>query len=655
MAKATPALAGRASSPLMRPPCTFQPHPDLYEELATNVFKHYSYYKKDQIDKAYIPSYLYLGGAGTGKSRHGSEFASSIQEAINLRIQDPLYHELAQRLKKAYVFHVSFENGTSLMNKEKSDPWNAVGVRMLKQLLNEPIEYISKRYLADPRTIFRLVAAAENVDLYNDFTGILVVDGMQAALTGNNDGQDKNSPFYGLLTEIASLSLMSRDPSGTKGKPGRTAPFIMTCVTATCVGPIDRFFADTYRMRVYLPLNRLHAPAWKASNELVIKDSPFTRLLMKDVGGHARVIELIADELNVSLEGREPDITEIANTLYKELNVRYSKAMFVLRNHVLSIVHCILSRQQISLGQKIPGSDVLWENVTSPGLIWFERDPKNNDYDAPGYLVVPYIWFWMLARQPMPESANADRLCKFLDRWQFNDYAHLHFLQTGEGEGLSGTTCWEGFEKFCCSFRILRSLGFGDGEEVPLKVLHSGCKLRDDEGTMVVNRHLDFAKARRRCRTSSTTRKHAATSEAGSADGVDIVGKGILDAHDQLSRIVLNAAGAPAGDFFLRIEIPTQRSLNKKSGRDEDVNEVGQCKWTEKKLTKATYTRERKKAAADVDIFILYTQAETLGDWDLPDRSGIVDASCWESYFGPFAGRAYMAWEKSNLEDEKGN
>jgi len=128
---------------------------------------------------------------------------------------------------------------------------------------------------------------------------------------------------------------------------------------------------------------------------------------------------------------------------------------------------------------------------------------------------------------------------------------------------------------------------------------------------------------------------------------VNTVEKGILDAQDQLFRVVLNAAGAPAGDFFLRIEIPTQRSLNKKSGRDEDVNEVGQCKWTEKKLTKATYTLERKKAAADVDIFILYTQAETLGDWDLPDRSGIVDASCWESYFGPFAGRAYMAWENS--------
>src|SRR5438128_2642652 len=83
---------------------TFQPHPELYETLATNVLDHYVHYKRDEIDKTYIPTYFYLGGAGTGKSRHGSEFASSIQEAIKFCTQHPFYHELAQRLKKAFVF-----------------------------------------------------------------------------------------------------------------------------------------------------------------------------------------------------------------------------------------------------------------------------------------------------------------------------------------------------------------------------------------------------------------------------------------------------------------------------------------------------------------------------------------------------------------------
>jgi hypothetical protein len=80
----------------------FQPHPDLYETLATNVFDHYAHYKSNTIDKTYTPAYFYLGGAGTGKWRHASEFAFSVQEAVMLRTQHPLYHELAQRLKTAF-------------------------------------------------------------------------------------------------------------------------------------------------------------------------------------------------------------------------------------------------------------------------------------------------------------------------------------------------------------------------------------------------------------------------------------------------------------------------------------------------------------------------------------------------------------------------
>jgi len=62
----------------------FQPYPDLYEILARNVLDHYEHYKKDEISKSYIPIYLYLGGPGTGKSRHALEFASSVQTAITL-------------------------------------------------------------------------------------------------------------------------------------------------------------------------------------------------------------------------------------------------------------------------------------------------------------------------------------------------------------------------------------------------------------------------------------------------------------------------------------------------------------------------------------------------------------------------------------------
>jgi hypothetical protein len=252
-----------------------------------------------------------------------------------LRTQDPLYHELMQRLEKVFVFHVSFENGTPLMEEEMSNLWNAIGTRMLHQLLSMPIEDISERYVADPRTVFRLVAEAENVDLYDDFTGILVVDGIQKAFTGYDDGRKKNSAVYRLLSQIGGLGLMSRSPS--KAKALRKAPFIMTCVTGTCFGPAQEFLADTHRKRVYLPLNRLDTPILKDKSP-VFDDSLVTSLFVKDVGGHARAIESIADKLVEYQNKVQPNITELANDIFTKLKDRYGEAVSMLHRHALSVV-----------------------------------------------------------------------------------------------------------------------------------------------------------------------------------------------------------------------------------------------------------------------------------------------------------------------------
>jgi hypothetical protein len=63
------------------------------------------------------------------------------------------------------------------------------------------------------------------------------------------------------------------------------------------------------------------------------------------------------------------------------------------------------------------------------------------------------------------------------------------------------------------------------------------------------------------------------------------------------------------------------------------------------------YDKERDKAAGSDDIFMLYTKTEVSGDLALPDSSGLVDNSCWDFYFGPFAGRAYIALQHSSIED----
>jgi hypothetical protein len=50
------------------------------------------------------------------------------------------------------------------------------------------------------------------------------------------------------------------------------------------------------------------------------------------------------------------------------------------------------------------------------------------------------------------------------------------------------------------------------------------------------------------------------------------------------------------------------------------------------------------------DIFMLYTKTEISDDFALPDRSGLVDASCWDSYI---ASRSRRCDEDIDVESSK--
>ncbi|XTI92419.1 hypothetical protein V2W45_1346950, partial [Cenococcum geophilum] len=118
---------------------------------------------------------------------------------------------------------------------------------------------------------------------------------------------------------------------------------------------------------------------------------------------------------------------------------------------------------------------------------------------------------------------------------------------------------------------------------------------------MVVNRHLDLAEAVHQYKTDSVAEDHTATGKARSAEEVETrhtrgTHYGTLYAEDQLTHVILNGTSAPAGDFFLSIEIPKQLALNKE-GLSEIVREVGQCKLIQKNVTQTTYTAERNKSA----------------------------------------------------------
>ena len=117
-----------------------------------------------------MPVYLFLFGAGTGKSRNAAEFHKTAVDCLGDE------DELRVKLRNAWVFHTSFENGISLKLSE-SDPFTAIGTRMLYQLLPEKaLDQIDYKP-PDPLAVLRQVAKGEKKKL-EDTTVILIVDGM---------------------------------------------------------------------------------------------------------------------------------------------------------------------------------------------------------------------------------------------------------------------------------------------------------------------------------------------------------------------------------------------------------------------------------------------------------------------------------------------
>jgi hypothetical protein len=144
---------------------------DLEVTLRKEIRDHYRNFREGLVDKTCMPLYLFLSGAGTGKSRNATEFHRT---AVNCLGDED--EELREKLRNAWVFHTSFDNGSSLRLYE-SDPFTAIGTRMLHQLLPEK-ELDQIDYKApEPIAVLRQVAKGEKKEL-KDTAVILIVDGM---------------------------------------------------------------------------------------------------------------------------------------------------------------------------------------------------------------------------------------------------------------------------------------------------------------------------------------------------------------------------------------------------------------------------------------------------------------------------------------------
>ena len=214
--------------------------------MKTHLKSHYDSYSEERFNKADIATYYFVSGTRTDQSRNATEFYRTLVECAE---DQP---ELRARLERAKVFHVGFENGPAPSEPEWGDPLEAVGLRMLHQLLGPELsfdEVVRNYYPPWPYEIFHLVARHEGGVRHQEFTGVLVVDGLQRFLQSGEYGKRKEFLFNNALNNIAALAL------------DRAAGFIITCCTATVTPAMEEFFALSRRHRVFLPVGSLDPQA----------------------------------------------------------------------------------------------------------------------------------------------------------------------------------------------------------------------------------------------------------------------------------------------------------------------------------------------------------------------------------------------------------
>lgn len=96
----------------------------------------------------------------------------------------------------------------------------------------------------------------------------------------------------------------------------------------------------------------------------------------------------------------------------------------------------------------------------------------------------------------------------------------------------------------------------------------------------------------------------------------------------------MNAANAPAGNFFVGLQAPDGLPTG---------SEVSQCKLytADQKATNDLFQREYDKSVSGRDFFMFITTAES-EEFPLLENSGIVHAGNWFAYYGPWANRLFM-------------
>ncbi|CAG8641889.1 5740_t:CDS:2 [Funneliformis caledonium] len=275
----------------------FQASNALRGKLKEAIHDHYKFWKAEQREKTKIPEYFILAGAGEGKSRTAQELPKLLIECAESDA------DLQNRLKDALVFNLSFENGTKLIRGEENISSNAIGNRMLFQLLKQPNETwndFKNRYDVTPEDVLRKIAKHRTQEV-KDLNVIIILDGLQVAMDHPKDGKNKNTNYF-----------------------------------FTIASPHLAFFR-------FLPP--------KINNIPVFNDSPIMDMLIDDMGGYGRALEALGEAVE-DKDLSKINFIDLINNV--RLNLTYNYSGWLAKTAYLRpILRIILAHISVNKNQTI--------------------------------------------------------------------------------------------------------------------------------------------------------------------------------------------------------------------------------------------------------------------------------------------------------------
>jgi len=575
----------------------YQVSPGMKTIIREEVGEHFGHYVNGNLDKSTIPLYLILSGAGTGKSRNAAELHETTYRCFDGTYFQETNEELANFLRDPYIFHISFENGSGVQTEE-SDPWRAIGSRMILQLLRgtqvKPEQKITVGQINSvwhpptPDEVITLLPKRDASTALAKKAVFIIIDGLHNI--GENFGELKMNQT---LTQLGGLAHRG---------------FILICVTSTISGPIDKIMKGSKRRRILLPCSPLKPPRINGK-QVFNADSLAKEVLLDDCGGHGRAFELLLKIFDLDISSEVKSIVTRLQGLYR--------GALPQSNEAVAIVKAVLANQRLKLDENIPGTQITPDIICQNGLIRFDREYPGS-YDFSGYLRIPYLWLLAIC------ATYEDNL---LEELQLLDYREL---KAKEDDTIPGGFSWSDFEKIMIKIRKIKSHVFNDGDAVTIGQLHRGA-IMDQETANIsfLNHHLrdDVALHKISTKTNRSNERSwlIETTNSGHLD---------LRGHEHIIR---NAPNASAADAVLSLDSEPPRA------------ETHQYKHV--KSGRLDFRKEHDKAAGHSDIFVLFCTSSVPSlrngqTYNVPPGTLLVTEENWSQYFGPYAGRSYLVAKK---------